>query len=156
MRVLIVDDHVLFREGLVSLLKSQNSFEVIGQAGTVHEAVELALKLRPDLVLMDFNLPDGTGLDAMDAILAKHPDCKILFLTVYETDDKLFSAIRKGAKGYLLKNVPVSVLVESLQTIENGDIALSHSMTNRLIEEFAPYQTTGRESTGTISPIKPA
>ena len=137
MRVLIVDDHVLFREGLMSLLKSQKNFEVVGQAGTMREAVDLALQLKPELILMDFSLPDGTGLEATEAILAEHPDCKIVFLTVYETDEKLFAALRRGAKGYLLKNVPVSALVASLQSLEKGEVALSRTMTSRLIEEFA-------------------
>ena len=122
MRVLIVDDHVLFREGLMSVLKSQKNFEVVGQAGTMREAVDLALQLKPELILMDFSLPDGTGLEATEAILAEHPDCKIVFLTVYETDEKLFAALRRGAKGYLLKNVPVSALVASLQSLEKGGL----------------------------------
>jgi DNA-binding NarL/FixJ family response regulator len=82
-RILLVDDHVLFREGLVSLLNSQPDFAVVDQASSVREAVELAHTLCPDLVLMDFGLPDGTGLDATQAILADHPEINIVFLTVY-------------------------------------------------------------------------
>ncbi len=112
MKVLVVDDHVLFREGLVSLLKADKYFNVVGQAGSVHEAIYLASKLRPELILMDFSLPDGDGAEASAAILAEQPGCKIVFLTMYDADDKLIAAIRSGAKGYLLKNVPVSEIGE--------------------------------------------
>jgi DNA-binding NarL/FixJ family response regulator len=137
MKVLIVDDHVLFREGLVSLLKSQPDFEVVGQAGTVQETLAQVSLVCPDLILMDFSLPDGTGLDATRAILAEHPGIKIVFLTVYETDDKLLAAIRGGARGYLLKNVPIARLLAALRSVEKGEAALSRAMTSRLMEEFA-------------------
>jgi len=135
--VLIVDDHELFREGLVSLLKADKYFNVVGQAGSVQEAIHLASKLRPDLILMDFSLPDGDGAEASAAILAEQPGSKIVFLTMYDADDKLIAAIRSGAKGYLLKNVPVTKLVSSLKSIEKGEAAISGTMTMRLLEEFS-------------------
>ena len=137
MNVLVVDDHVLFREGLVSLLKADEYFNVVGQAGSVQEAIYLARKLRPELILMDFSLPDGDGAEASAAILAEQPGSKIVFLTMYDADDKLIAAIRSGAKGYLLKNVPVTKLVSSLKSIEKGEAAISGTMTMRLLEEFS-------------------
>jgi DNA-binding NarL/FixJ family response regulator len=137
MKLLIVDDHVLFREGLVSLIARQPDMQVIGEAGTVQEAVKKASQLRPDLILMDFNLPDGTGLDATRQILAEQPHCPIIFLTVYEEDERLFGAIRLGARGYLLKNIPVADLLAALRTVEQGQPALSPQMVNRLMGEFA-------------------
>lgn len=137
MKVLIVDDHILFRQGLTSLLDSQPDFEVIGEAGTVREAVEKARQLKPDLILMDYGLPDGTGLEAIELILADLPECKIVILTVYETNEKLFAAIRKGAKGYLLKNVPIASLIASLKSLERGEIAISREKTSQIIEEFS-------------------
>jgi DNA-binding NarL/FixJ family response regulator len=137
MRVLIVDDHVLFREGLVSLLKAQPDITVLGEAGCVSEAVDMARELEPDLILMDFGLPDGTGLDATQAILAEQPEAKIVFLTVHEQDDRLFAAIRSGAKGYLLKNVPVSKLLDYLRGVQNGEAAISPTMTSQILDEFA-------------------
>jgi DNA-binding NarL/FixJ family response regulator len=139
MNVLIVDDHVLFREGLVGLLKTDKYFTVVGQAGSVHEATHLAHQLHPDLILMDFILPDGDGAEASAAILSEQPDCKIVFLTMYDADDKLFAAIRSGAKGYLLKNVPVINLVSALKSIERGEAALSGEMTMRLLEQFSQH-----------------
>jgi two-component system, NarL family, response regulator LiaR len=137
MNVLVVDDHELFREGLVSLLKADDYFKVVGQAGSVHEAINLARKVRPDLILMDFSLPDGDGAEASAVILSEQPDCNIVFLTMYDADDKLFAAIRSGAKGYLLKNVPVARLVSSLKSIEKGEAAISGTMTMRILEQFS-------------------
>ncbi|MEZ4615458.1 MAG: response regulator transcription factor [Caldilineaceae bacterium] len=137
MKILIVDDHILFREGVASLLHMQHDIEVIGQAGTVQEAVALATELRPDLILMDFGLSDGTGLEATQQILAVLPHIKIVFLTVHEDDDRLFRAIRLGAKGYLLKNVPVTALLAFLRGVEQGEPALTPAMTTKILSEFA-------------------
>jgi two-component system NarL family response regulator len=137
MKILVVDDHAIFRKGLVGLLKPEPDLEIVGEAGSVREAVEQALRLRPDLILLDFSLPDGTGLDAMQPILAKLPGGKIVFLTIQDADDVLFDAIRKGAKGYILKSVPVSELLASLKALELGEPAISRHMTARIIEEFA-------------------
>lgn len=136
-RIVVVDDHVLFREGLVAIIRSEPDIEVIGQAGSVREAIELVGLLRPDLVLMDFGLPDGTGVDATRAILKVDPACKIVFLTMSEEDEALFSAVRSGAKGYLLKNMHPSKLAATIKSVYEGESALSRSMTLRLMEELA-------------------
>ncbi|MGD8795024.1 MAG: response regulator transcription factor [Anaerolineae bacterium] len=137
MRILLVDDHVLFREGLASLLASQPDLELVGEAGSVAGVIALARKLRPDLVLMDFGLPDGTGLDATEAILKDRPETKIVFLTFHDDDERLFAAIRKGAKGYLLKNVSTSELLSYLRGVEQGRAAITPDMTSRILEEFS-------------------
>ena len=143
MNVLIVDDHVLFREGLVSLLNSDASFKVVGQAGSVRESIDQARKLKPDLILMDFSLPDGDGSEASAAILKEMPDCKIVFLTMYDADENLFAAIRSGAKGYMLKNAPVCELMNSLNSLTKGEAAISPSMTLRILEEFSHSTNNG-------------
>jgi DNA-binding NarL/FixJ family response regulator len=132
--ILVVDDHVLFRDGLISLFTSTPDFQVIGQAGSVSEGIEKALYHKPDIILMDFSLPDGTGLDATRAILEELPNCKIIFLTVFETDENLLTAIRLGAKGYMLKNVSSSSLISSLQALAQGEIAMSRKMMSRVLE----------------------
>lgn len=142
-KILIVDDHVLFREGLVGILKARPEFEVIGEAGSVSEAIAQARQHKPDMILMDWNLPDGDGSHATQVILAEKPDCKIVFLTIYEADENLFGAIRSGAKGYLLKNVPSANLVRALLDVEAGSSAISRAMTGRLMQEFA--QTTSND-----------
>lgn len=133
-RVLVVDDHIMFREGLISLLCSTSDFSVIDQAGTMHDGIEKALTHKPDIILMDFSLPDGTGLEATRIILEQIPECKIVFLTVYETDENLLSAIRLGAKGYMLKNVSSSSLIASLRALEQGEIAMSRKMMSKALE----------------------
>jgi two-component system NarL family response regulator len=137
MKIIIVDDHILFREGLAAIISSESDIEIIGQAGDVREATELVKTLQPDLILMDFGLPDGTGADATRAILAVHPDCKVVFLTMSEEDEDLFAAIRSGAKGYLLKNMRPSKLISSLRAVQRGESALSRAMTLRLMQELA-------------------
>lgn len=132
--ILVVDDHVLFRDGLVSLFRSTPDFHVVDQAGTVKEGVEKAFHHKPDIILMDFSLPDGTGLDATRSILEELPDCKIIFLTVFETDDNLLAAIRLGAKGYMLKNVSSSSLISSLRALAQGEIAMSRKMMSKVLE----------------------
>ena len=137
MKVIIVDDHILFREGLASIIRSEPDIEIAGMTGTVQEAVEMASLQKPDLILMDFKLPDGTGADATHMILNVHPECKIVFLTMSEQDEDLFAAIRSGAKGYLLKNMHPQKLVVALRSVQKGESALSRSMTMRLMEELS-------------------
>ena len=136
-KVLVIDDQILFREGLESLLSSTTDFEMVGCAGTVHEGCEQATLFRPDIILMDFSLPDGTGLDATRAILARVPDCKIVFLTVHESDENLFAALRLGAKGYMLKNIGSTELLSSLRALDRGEEAVSRKMVSRIVQEFA-------------------
>lgn len=136
MKILIVDDHELFREGLASVLDSEPDFEVCGQAGTFAETIQLARRLRPDMVLMDYGLPDGNGAEAARIILAENPKCLVVFVTVHINDDELFAAIRSGAKGYLLKSVPIHRLKDNLRMIQAGGAVLSPAMTDRLLEEF--------------------
>jgi DNA-binding NarL/FixJ family response regulator len=136
-KLVIVDDHALFREGLASIIRLDPGIEVSGLAGTVQEAVEVVRTLKPDIVLMDFSLPDGTGADATRMVLAEHPDCKIIFLSMSESDENLFAAVRSGAKGYLLKNMSPSKLVTTIRSVHEGESALSRSMTLRLMEELS-------------------
>ena len=144
MKIVIVDDHVLFREGLAAIIRSESDIKILGQAGSVQEAVATVKELKPDMVLMDFGLPDGTGAEATRAILQEHPGCKVIFLTMSEQDEDLFAAIRSGAKGYLLKNMRPSKLISSLRSVQQGESAISRSMTLRLMEELARTKETPR------------
>jgi len=137
MRILLVDDHVLFRQGLASLLETQPGLKIVGNANTVAEAIALAGQLHPDLILMDFGLPDGTGLEATKAILADQPDAKIVFMTVHDDEDRLIAAIRSGARGYLHKSVPVEELFGFLKGVERGDAAITPSMLGRLFDRLS-------------------
>jgi DNA-binding NarL/FixJ family response regulator len=110
---------------------------VVGEAGSVDEAIALARRLKPELILMDFVLPDGTGLDATTPILAELPQTKIVFLTFHDDDERLFAALRAGAKGYLLKNVSSAELLGLLRGVADGQAALSPDKVTRLMDEFA-------------------
>ena len=151
MKLVLVDDHVLFREGLAAIVRSESDIEIVGQAGSVQEAVATVKALKPDMVLMDFGLPDGTGAEATRAILQEHPECKIIFLTMSEDDEDLFAAIRSGARGYLLKNMRPSKLVSSLRSVQQGESAVSRVMTLRLMDELARTKQTARPGDPTLT-----
>ena len=145
-RLMLVDDHILFREGLVSLIAAQPDLQIIGQAGTVREAVLLAQKLRPDIIVMDFSLSDGNGLDATQAILAQQPNVKIIFLTVHNDDDTLFAAIRAGAVGFMFKNARASELLMRLRAVARGEPGISPAIARRILEEFSRTPLTPPEA----------
>lgn len=135
-RILIVDDHVLFREGLSAIIGQQADIKVVGLAGSVREAVEAARQLRPDIILMDFTLPDGTGAEATRQIIQENSAIKVVFLTMSDSDDDMLAAVRSGGVGYLLKNMTPSKLVDALRSVQQGESALSRSMTLRVMEEL--------------------
>ena len=136
-KIIIVDDHILFREGLRAIIGSEPGIEIIGLAGSVEEAVEVIREGQPDVILMDFSLPDGTGADATRRVLSEFPQAKVLFLTMSEDDNDLFAAVRSGAKGYLSKNLKPSKLVEAIRAVQNGESALSPALTLRLMGELS-------------------
>jgi DNA-binding NarL/FixJ family response regulator len=154
MRILLVEDHLLFQESLGRLLDAQRDLSVVGGATSVLEAVAKANQLRPDVILMDFTLPDGTGVEATQAILAKHPAIKIIFLTIHEEDEKIFDAIRHGAVGYLPKNVTSSRLLAYLRGLERGEVAIQPEFTARILKEFAnlpPREDIAGEATARLT-----
>jgi len=152
-KLTIVDDHALFREGLASIVKLEPDIEVAGMAGSVQEAIEVIRTVKPDIVLMDFTLPDGTGADATRMVLEEHPDCKIIFLTMSDNDDDLFSAIRSGAKGYLLKNLSPAKLVTTIRSVQQGESALSRTMTARLMEELSRTKEPVRQGDAALAKL---
>ena len=137
MRIIIVDDHNLFREGLAAIIQQEVDIEVVGSVGTVREAVDVVRALRPDIVLMDFILPDGTGADATRKIIQDDPHCKVVFMTMSDKEEDLLLAIRSSAVGYLMKNISPSKLIAALRSVQRGESALSRSMTLQLMKEFS-------------------
>jgi DNA-binding NarL/FixJ family response regulator len=138
MNVLVVDDHVLVREAIVGMLKSQPDFNVVGQAGSVKEAIVLVREYKPDVVLMDFILTDGDGPEATQTIISEFPDTKVVFLTAHDDDEYLMAAVRSGALGYLLKDWPLSKLVTSLRDlVQNDEAAFSPKMTTRILRNLS-------------------
>ena len=136
-RTIVVDDHVILRDGLVRILAAEPDFEIVGEAGSVAGALEAVRANGPDLVLLDYGLPDGTGLEATRIIKAEFPETYVVLLTVHEQDDLLFEAVRSGASGYLLKNISANELVAKLRGLSQGDAALSADQSKRILSEFA-------------------
>jgi len=136
LKIIIVDDHDLFRYGLVSMFKSQMGYEVVGEAGSIQEAIAAARKYRPDLMLLDVGLPDGSGLYALQAILSEFPKMKMCILTVHEDHNILLNALRLGAKGFLLKNTTMMQLITSIKVIERGEIAIPRGMVSYVLEDY--------------------
>lgn len=136
MRVLIADDHALFRGGLRAVLESRG-IEVLAEAGNGQEAVQLAGRLHPDVVLMDVQMPVLSGLDATRLISAAQPDVRVVILTGSTDEDDLFEAIKSGAVGYLLKDLNADELVSMLDCVMRGDAALTPYLAKRLLTEFA-------------------
>lgn len=135
-RVLLIDDHDLFREGLARILDSQIDFEVVGEGTNGLEAFREAEKLKPDLILMDANMPICDGLEATKRIKREYPETTIVMLTVSDEDEQLFEAIRNGAQGYLLKNIRRDEMLSLLRGAMRGEAAITPALGGRMLEEF--------------------
>lgn len=135
-RILIADDHALFREGLQAIFKSVPDIEIIGEAGTGQEALSLASDLSPDVILMDIQMPDLNGVEATRLILQSKPETGVVMLTMLEDDDSLFSALRAGARGYVLKGADKAEMVKTIRAVAVGDALFGASIANRLLTMF--------------------
>jgi DNA-binding NarL/FixJ family response regulator len=134
--VLIVDDHPMFRKGLRALLASQPGLRLAGEATSGPEAVRLAHELRPDLILMDLQMPGGDGLSAIRAIVAAHPASQILVVTMFDDDESVFAAMRAGARGYVLKDCDDDEICRALLTVGNGGAVFSQAIAARMVRLF--------------------
>jgi DNA-binding NarL/FixJ family response regulator len=134
-RILLVDDHEVVRLGLKSLLDRHPQFEVVGEAGSAREAMEQVAALKPEVVLMDIRLPGTSGIEACEEIINKYPGTRVIMLTSYAEDEMLFSAIRAGASGYILKQIGSSDLVKALEAVSRGEALLDPAVTQRVFQE---------------------
>jgi len=136
LRVLVADDHPLFREGVVQSLSSEPDIEVIAEAGTGEEAVRLATELVPDLVVLDLGMPKGGGIAATRQIAATCPATAILILTVSEDPDDLLQALKAGARGYVLKGVPAHGLVHAVRAVTAGEVYVTPTLASSILHEM--------------------
>ena len=151
--IALIDDHTLFRSGIKALLSRQTEFGIVGEASDGFSGVKLVEQTRPDVVLLDLNMPQMNGRDALAQILSSRPEQKVIMLTVSEDSEDLTECIRLGASGFLLKNINANYLIESIKKVVNGDNAYSPEMTARLVQslirpaqaESALSQLTPRE-----------
>jgi DNA-binding NarL/FixJ family response regulator len=137
--VLIVDDQALVRAGFRMILEAEADIEVVGEAADGREAVEEARRLRPDVVLMDVRMPDIDGIEATRRLLGEGDDTKVVMLTTFDMDEYVYDALRAGASGFLLKDVPPEQLVSGIRAVASGDALLAPSVTRRVIEEFVRH-----------------
>jgi DNA-binding NarL/FixJ family response regulator len=136
-RVLIADDHPLFRDGVRTLLQSVPETEVVGEASTGEEAMTQAATLQPDVILMDLHMPGQNGIEATRAILRVSPHIGILVLTMFEEDDSVFAAMRAGARGYLLKGADQAEILRAIHAVSHGEAIFSPAIAERLRQYFA-------------------
>lgn len=148
MRILVVDDHEVVRQGLRSLLERQEGFEVVGEAGSVAEAIEAALHLNPDVVVMDVRLPDGSGVEACREIRAIKPSIKVLMLTSYPDEEAVFDSIMAGASGYVLKQVRAKELVGAIRRVGQGESLLDPMVTQKVLERIRSMGEQKAEAQG--------
>jgi DNA-binding NarL/FixJ family response regulator len=149
-RVVVCDDHVVFRRGLSLVLEPEAGIAVVGEAADTDTAVAVATEVRPDVVLMDLRMPGGGGIDATRRILADLPDTRVIVLTVSDDDADLFGAVTAGAVGYLLKEVSIEEVGDAVRTVAAGGSLLSPAMTAKLLGGYSDLarQTDGRTSRG--------
>ena len=150
-RVLLVDDHDVVREGLRALLRRSPEIEISGEAATAASAVAEAERLKPDVVVLDVRLPDGNGVEVCRDIRANRPETKVLMLTSYADDEALFASIMAGAAGYLLKETRAAALMEAIQTAARGGSLLDPAMTQRVFERLRTAGNTGPDPLGQLS-----
>lgn len=134
-RILLVDDHEVVRLGLKALLDHHAQFEVVGEASTAKEALEQVARLHPDIVLMDIRLPGTSGIEACEEVIRQFPETRVVMLTSYAEDEMLFSAIRAGASGYILKQIGSEDLMRALEAVGRGEALLDPAVTQRVFQE---------------------
>ncbi|HEY3957330.1 MAG TPA: response regulator transcription factor [Streptosporangiaceae bacterium] len=144
-RVLIVDDHALFRRGLEMVLDEEDDIELVGQASDGAEATQRAAESLPDIVLMDIRMPKSSGIEACRAMKDAAPSTKIVMLTISDEEEDLFEAIREGASGYLLKDIPLDEVADAVRAVHGGQSLISPSMAGKLLTEFATLARRGEE-----------
>lgn len=145
-RVMIADDHPMFRKGLTLLLMSLPSFQIVAEAEDGAQVVPLALQHQPDIILMDVQMPELNGIEATRQILRQSPHIRVLILTMFENDEFLFSAMRAGARGYLLKGADQDELLSAIQAVSLGGAVFSPSIADRMMHYFAAIKPAQSES----------
>ena len=145
LRVLVVDDHALFRRGLEMVLGSEPDLELVGEASDGLEAIEKAQETMPDVVLMDVRMPKRSGIEATAQIKDLLPHVKILMLTISDEEADLYDAIKAGASGYLLKEIPIEEVADAIRSVWAGQSRISPSMASKLLTEFAAMSKASDE-----------
>jgi len=146
LRLLVVDDHEVVRQGLVAVLDRREGFQVVAEAGTVAEAIEQARRHQPEIVIMDVRLPDGSGIEACREIRAEFPATRVVMLTSYPDEEAVLSAIVAGASGYLLKQIRARDLVAALEAVGRGESLLDPAVTEKVLDRIRRIATGSQEA----------
>jgi len=146
LRLLVVDDHEVVRQGLVALLDRREAFQVVAEAGTVAEAIDQARRHQPEIVIMDVRLPDGSGIEACREIRAEFPATRVVMLTSYPDEEAVLSAIVAGASGYLLKQIRARDLVAALEAVGRGESLLDPAVTEKVLDRIRRIATGSQEA----------
>ncbi len=143
-RILLVDDHRIVREGLASMLGTQPDMYVVGEAGTGNEAIDQIVRLRPDIVLLDLEMPDLDGVSVLERVRADFPDVRVIILTAYGTDERILDAVRAGAKGYLLKGAGLDEVLHAVRVAAMGGSLLEPKVAERLLGSMERMLRSGK------------
>jgi DNA-binding NarL/FixJ family response regulator len=153
-RILLADDHVMLRQGTVEMLRKEADIEVVGEADNGQQAIDLTLRLRPDIVVMDVRMPVLSGIEATRRLREAMPEVQVLVLTAYDDDQYIFSLLQAGASGYLLKTAPVNELVNAIRLVRSGESPLDPSIARKIVVRMAGDQASGISSGEGVSPIQ--
>ena len=152
-RLLIVDDHKVVRLGLITMFSRHRGVQIVADVGTMVEAIEEAVRLKPDVILMDVRLPDGSGIDACREIRTACPDTQVLFLTSFADDDALLATVLAGAAGFLLKQADEVGVIHAVETVANGQSIMDPAVTNALFQRMRSFSNLEHSNaSGTLSP----
>ena len=150
-RILVADDHPVLREGLVAVLSTQPDFLVVGEAGSGVESVSRAADLRPDVVLLDLEMPGMDGVEALELMLRDNPGLRVIIFTAFDTDDRILAAVRAGAGGYLLKGVPREQVFEAVRVVNSGGSLLQPVVASKLLRSMS-HGGDAAPTTGAVTP----
>ena len=150
-RILVADDHPVLRDGLIAVLSTQSDFEVIGEAGSGAEAVRKAQVLQPDVVLLDLEMPEMDGVEALKLMRGSRPDVRVIIFTVFDTDERILGAVQAGAKGYLLKGVPRDQVFHAIRVVHAGGSLLQPVVASRLLDQISKG-TDGPKDASSVTP----
>lgn len=154
-RLVIADDHRLFRQGLRQICETIGGFEVVGEAQNGHEAVALACELKPDVILMDINMPQLDGVQATSMIVERQPGTQVIVLTMYQQDQYVFNAVKAGARGYLLKDSDGQDVIEAVRAVCRGEALIDPIMATKLLQEFRRLSDKGASAGGVEALTEP-
>lgn len=154
-RILLADDHVILRQGTAELLRKEADIEVVAEADNGQQAIDLAMRLQPDIIVMDVRMPVLSGVEATRRIREAMPRVQVLVLTAYDDDQYIFSLLQAGASGYLLKTAPMNELVKAIRLVRSGESPLDPSIARKVVVRMAGDQASGISSGDEASPIQP-